>query len=116
MPAENQPALTMKKKLTTTKKRPKAGQRRALGLATGSAWIAMGDRLPKPGEWVLIVLELGSGCNFVVGMGWRKISSDGRDTGWWDTNHGLVRDFLISHWQPTPPLPPLPNTVHEPRP
>ena len=73
--------------------------------SSGSAWIALGDRQPKPGEWVLIVLELGSGCNFVVGMGWRKIHRDGSDTGWWDTNHGLVRDFLISHWQPTPPLP-----------
>lgn len=96
-----------KKKSRPSKATTKAKTSRApkLGVVTGSAWIALGDRLPKPGEWVLIVLELGSGCNFVVGMGWRKIHSDGSDTGWWDTNHGLVRDFLISHWQPTPPLP-----------
>jgi hypothetical protein len=36
MPAENQPTHAMKKKLKAANKRPKAGQRRALGLATGS--------------------------------------------------------------------------------
>jgi hypothetical protein len=36
MPVENQPTPDMKTKSTNTKKRPKAGQRRALGLASGS--------------------------------------------------------------------------------
>jgi hypothetical protein len=36
MPAENQATHAMKTKLTNTEKQPKAGHRRALGLATGS--------------------------------------------------------------------------------
>ena len=37
MPVKNQTTHAMKTKSTPTKKRPQAGQRRALGLATGSA-------------------------------------------------------------------------------
>lgn len=44
----------MKTKLTTAKKRPKSGQRRALGLATGSALVAVGSvgrfKPLKPGK------------------------------------------------------------------
>ncbi len=54
MPVENQTTPVMKTKLTTTKKRPKTGQRRALGLATGSALVTVGSvgrfKPLKPGK------------------------------------------------------------------
>jgi hypothetical protein len=61
---------------------------------------------PEHTNWVLIVID-GKTREVTdhIGLGWRKRSSDGRATGWWETSHGLMQDRHIKFWAETPALP-----------